>query len=62
MAAHGAEEIADRRKAIGAAIAGMGARDVVLVAGKGHEDYQIIGATRQHFSDHEVIAEVLARR
>jgi UDP-N-acetylmuramoyl-L-alanyl-D-glutamate--2,6-diaminopimelate ligase len=57
-----AEEIADRRQAIEAAIAGMGPTDVVLVAGKGHEDYQIVGTTKRHFSDHEVIAEALARR
>jgi UDP-N-acetylmuramoyl-L-alanyl-D-glutamate--2,6-diaminopimelate ligase len=37
----------------------MGSRDVVLIAGKGHEDYQIIGTTRHHFSDHEVVAAAL---
>jgi UDP-N-acetylmuramoyl-L-alanyl-D-glutamate--2,6-diaminopimelate ligase len=57
-----AEEIEDRRQAIEAAIAGMGPTDVVLVAGKGHEGYQIVGTTKRHFSDHEVIAEALARR
>jgi UDP-N-acetylmuramoyl-L-alanyl-D-glutamate--2,6-diaminopimelate ligase len=55
----GAEEIGDRRKAIEVAIASLGPRDVVLVAGKGHEDYQIVGTTRHHFSDHEVVAETL---
>jgi len=59
VAARGAEEIADRRQAIDAAIASMGSRDVVLVAGKGHEDYQIVGNTKHHFSDHEVIAAAL---
>jgi UDP-N-acetylmuramoyl-L-alanyl-D-glutamate--2,6-diaminopimelate ligase len=58
-AAGGAEEIGDRRQAIAAAIAGIGPGDVVLVAGKGHEDYQIVGTTRHHFSDHEVVAETL---
>jgi UDP-N-acetylmuramoyl-L-alanyl-D-glutamate--2,6-diaminopimelate ligase len=59
VAARGAEEIADRKQAIDVAIASMGARDVVLIAGKGHEDYQIVGTTRHHFSDHEVVAEAL---
>ena len=58
-AAGGAEEIGDRRQAIRSAIAGIGSRDVVLIAGKGHEDYQIVGTTRHHFSDHEVVAEAL---
>ncbi|HEV7717518.1 MAG TPA: UDP-N-acetylmuramoyl-L-alanyl-D-glutamate--2,6-diaminopimelate ligase [Arsenicitalea sp.] len=59
VAAQGAEEIGDRRQAIASAIASIGARDVVLIAGKGHEDYQIVGTTRHHFSDHEVVAEAL---
>jgi len=54
-AAPEATEIGDRAEAIGHAIAGMGAEDVVLVAGKGHEDYQIVGTTKHHFSDHEVV-------
>lgn len=57
--APGAEEIGDRRQAIAAAIASLGAQDVVLIAGKGHEDYQIVGTTKHHFSDHEVVAETL---
>ena len=40
----GATEIADRRAAIGAAIARAGAGDIVLIAGKGHEQGQIIGS------------------
>lgn len=48
-------EIADRAEAIGHAIAEMGAEDVILVAGKGHENYQIVGKTKHHFSDHEVV-------
>ena len=59
LAANGAEEIGDRRQAIAAAIASLGSEDVVLIAGKGHEDYQIVGTTRHHFSDHEVVAETL---
>jgi len=61
-AAPGAEEIGDRRAAIAAAIASIGPKDVVLVAGKGHEDYQIVGTTKHHFSDHEVVAETLRGR
>jgi UDP-N-acetylmuramoyl-L-alanyl-D-glutamate--2,6-diaminopimelate ligase len=41
----------DRREAIGAAIAAARAGDVVLIAGKGHEPYQEIGARRVPFSD-----------
>ncbi len=55
----GAREIADRREAIGGAIRALAPGDVLLIAGKGHEDYQIIGTTRHHFSDHEVVAETL---
>ena len=58
-AAPGAREIADRREAIRHAVAAIGPNDVVLVAGKGHEDYQIIGTTKHHFSDHEVVIEAL---
>jgi UDP-N-acetylmuramoyl-L-alanyl-D-glutamate--2,6-diaminopimelate ligase len=59
VAVPGAEEIGDRRKAITSAIASLGSKDVVLIAGKGHEDYQIVGTTKLHFSDHEVVAETL---
>jgi UDP-N-acetylmuramoyl-L-alanyl-D-glutamate--2,6-diaminopimelate ligase len=55
----GAAEIGDRRAAIARAIDDLGPGDVLLIAGKGHEDYQIIGTTKQHFSDHEVVAEIL---
>ena len=41
--APGAREIADRRAAIAAAIAEAGSNDIVLIAGKGHEQGQIIG-------------------
>jgi UDP-N-acetylmuramoyl-L-alanyl-D-glutamate--2,6-diaminopimelate ligase len=49
--AHTPQVIHDRGAAIGAAIAAAGGRDVVLIAGKGHEDYQIYGDTRRSFSD-----------
>ena len=57
-----AEEIGDRREAIATAISGLAPGDVLLIAGKGHEDYQIIGTTKHHFSDHEVVHEILRER
>jgi UDP-N-acetylmuramoyl-L-alanyl-D-glutamate--2,6-diaminopimelate ligase len=58
-AAPDAREIGDRRKAIATAVKALKPGDVLLIAGKGHEDYQIVGTTRHHFSDHEVVAETL---
>ncbi len=49
----------DRARAIETAVRGAGANDVVLVAGKGHEDYQIYGSERRHFSDREFVSELL---
>ena len=49
----------DRRTAITHAIENCARGDCVLVAGKGHEDYQIIGTRRRHFSDRETVAQVL---
>jgi len=43
--------IHDRGEAIGTALTEAAASDVVLIAGKGHEDYQIYGGTRRSFSD-----------
>ena len=57
--APGAIEIGDRAEAIAHAVAMMEDGDTVLVAGKGHEDYQIIGTTKHHFSDHEVVRAAL---
>lgn len=44
----------DRKAAIELAIAGAAPGDVVLIAGKGHEDYQILGTEKIHFDDREV--------
>ncbi|MFN0248837.1 MAG: UDP-N-acetylmuramoyl-L-alanyl-D-glutamate--2,6-diaminopimelate ligase [Kofleriaceae bacterium] len=52
----------DRRTAIKAAIAEATPGDVVVIAGKGHEDYQIIGTTKHHFDDREVAAEAITER
>jgi MurE/MurF fusion protein len=43
----------DRRTAIAAAVAEATPGDIVLIAGKGHEDYQILGKTKIHFDDRE---------
>ena len=51
----------DRALAIERALQAAGADDIVLIAGKGHEDYQIIGADTHHFSDREVVRAVLGR-
>lgn len=51
----------DRRKAVQQAIAGARPGDIVLLAGKGHEDYQIIGTEKTQFDDRKVAAEFLAR-
>jgi UDP-N-acetylmuramoyl-L-alanyl-D-glutamate--2,6-diaminopimelate ligase len=53
---------ADRRSAIAAALEQAGPGDVVLIAGKGHENYQIIGHERRHFDDAETAGELLRRR
>lgn len=50
----------DRRAAIQAALREARTGDMVLIAGKGHEDYQIIGGTRHHFDDRDVARELLA--
>ena len=52
--------VPDRRAAIRAALLEARPGDVVLIAGKGHEDYQIIGETRHRFDDREVARELLA--
>jgi UDP-N-acetylmuramoyl-L-alanyl-D-glutamate--2,6-diaminopimelate ligase len=52
----------DRANAIMHAVTSAGAADVVLLAGKGHEDYQIIGASKRHFDDREHAVAALRRR
>ncbi|HEX8773972.1 MAG TPA: UDP-N-acetylmuramoyl-L-alanyl-D-glutamate--2,6-diaminopimelate ligase [Pyrinomonadaceae bacterium] len=56
------QKIADRRAAIHHAIGEARTGDVVLIAGKGHEDYQLIGSEILHFDDKEVAREALASR
>jgi len=52
--------IPDRREAIRAALEMARPGDLVLIAGKGHEDYQIIGRTKYPFDDRLAVREVLA--
>jgi UDP-N-acetylmuramoyl-L-alanyl-D-glutamate--2,6-diaminopimelate ligase len=49
----------DRGKAIQSAIGLAHASDLILIAGKGHEDYQIIGKEKRHFDDREVAAQAV---
>jgi UDP-N-acetylmuramoyl-L-alanyl-D-glutamate--2,6-diaminopimelate ligase len=51
--------IRDRRAAIQTAIRGAAANDIVLVAGKGHEDYQQFGDQRFPYSDRETVQELI---
>jgi UDP-N-acetylmuramoyl-L-alanyl-D-glutamate--2,6-diaminopimelate ligase len=53
---------ADRATAIATAIAEAAATDLVLIAGKGHEDYQILGTTKIHFDDREEASRALLAR
>ncbi len=55
------ERIEDRRAAIGKALEIAAPDDVVLLAGKGHETYQIRGTTKLHFDEREVVAELSER-
>lgn len=52
----------DRRQAIAAAIAAARPEDVILIAGKGHEDYQIVGGVRHPFDDREEAQKALFAR
>ena len=54
--------IEDRRAAIGHAVGRAAGNDVVLIAGKGHEDTQDIAGVKRPFSDAAVAAQVLAQR
>jgi UDP-N-acetylmuramoyl-L-alanyl-D-glutamate--2,6-diaminopimelate ligase len=52
----------DRATAIASAVAEAGCDDLVLIAGKGHEDYQILGTTKIHFDDREEAEKALRIR
>ena len=51
---------ADRHKALELAVSLLRPGDALLVAGKGHEDYQIIGTEKHHFSDQEILRGLLS--
>ena len=54
---HRSRRILDRQEAIFQALEESQRGDTILIAGKGHEDYQIIGAQRLHFDDREVVLD-----
>ena len=52
----------DRKRAIELAMETAKKNDIVLIAGKGHEDYQIIGKQKFHFSDKEIAQQCLKKQ
>jgi UDP-N-acetylmuramoyl-L-alanyl-D-glutamate--2,6-diaminopimelate ligase len=58
---HGYSAVLDRREAVDLAVRLGGAGDIVVLAGKGHEDYQIIGRERLPFDDRQEAARALRR-
>lgn len=52
----------DRKTAIQAAISLANRGDIVLIAGKGHEDYQILGTQKISFDDRQIVREILQER
>ncbi|MBO6940769.1 MAG: UDP-N-acetylmuramoyl-L-alanyl-D-glutamate--2,6-diaminopimelate ligase [Deltaproteobacteria bacterium] len=50
----------DRERAIQIAVAAARPGDTLLIAGKGHEDYQIVGTTKRHFDDREIARAAIA--
>lgn len=54
--------ICDRAEAIRTAIDNARGGDVILLAGKGHEDYQIVGHEKRHMDEREIVAEYLEMR
>jgi len=61
MRAHGITE-PDRADAIAMAVENLAQGDTLLIAGKGHEDYQIVGTEKHHFDDTEVATDAIKRR
>lgn len=56
------EVIDDRRSAITYAVANADSGDVILIAGKGHEKYQILGKEKLHFDETAIVKEALTQR
>ena len=55
-------KIVDRGEAIKTAVMLAKAGDIILIAGKGHETYQIVGDQKHHFDDREQVAAAFAQR
>ncbi len=62
FAERGFTVLENRREAIRLAVGLARQGDIILLAGKGHEDYQIIGTAKQHFDDREEAAAAFAER
>ena len=56
------EIVPNRDEAISRAVYMAEEGDVIVIAGKGHEDYQIIGTTKLHFDDREIAIKYLKER
>lgn len=56
------EIVPDRAEAIRRALAAARTNDIVIVAGKGHENYQLVGTQKRHFSDQEEIIKFLREK
>ncbi|MCX7940194.1 MAG: UDP-N-acetylmuramoyl-L-alanyl-D-glutamate--2,6-diaminopimelate ligase, partial [Endomicrobia bacterium] len=56
------EIISDRKEAIFKALSLAKTRDIILLAGKGHEDYQIIGTEKIHFDEREIVKEFFKKQ
>ncbi|MFT8361745.1 MAG: UDP-N-acetylmuramoyl-L-alanyl-D-glutamate--2,6-diaminopimelate ligase [Sporolactobacillus sp.] len=55
-------KLTDRREAIRLAVRMAAEGDIILIAGKGHETYQIIGTTKHHFDDREVARDAILEK
>lgn len=53
--------VIDRKEAIESAVKMAKEKDVVIIAGKGHENYQIIGKVKHHFDDKEIVSDCLLK-
>ncbi len=56
-----AKNIGDRAKAITTAVAELAAGDILLIAGKGHETYQLVGKEVLHFDDVEEVQKIVGK-
>lgn len=55
------EAIVDRKEAILKGMSMLKDKDILMILGKGHEDYQIIGKEKHHFSDQEIVHEYIEK-